>query len=429
MSASLSLRGLTRDHGTGEAPALDRLDLDVPAGGCVAIVGPSGSGKTTALRLTAGLDAPDAGDVLLDGASVLRVPPERRGMAMVFQRPLLFPHLNVLDNVAFAARVTGTPRRQARVEAARYLELVQLPGFGPRFVGELSGGQEQRVALARALAAQPRVLLLDEPFSALDAALRADMHELLRELRAVLEPTVVLVTHDQLEAAALAETIAVLSGGVLIQHDSVEAVYTRPASLTVARLMGGLNEVEGLVVGRHHHSPLGQLRLPDDVPVRDGPGVLVIRQESVEVTGAADPAADAYGTLAAVRVVGARKLVSIEVPGLAAPQNRDTPFARVHAELPLGSGVSPGQRVGLCFPTSALAVVEPLTQLVSGATSSQPAREVAGHSSDSGSTDSGGTDSGGTDSGGTDSGGTDSGGRQDWDGGGGAPSVRRRVRG
>ncbi len=404
MSAALSLRGLTRDHGTGGAPALERLDLDVPAGGCVAIVGPSGSGKTTALRLTAGLDVPDAGDVLLDGASVVEVPTERRGMAMVFQRPLLFPHLNVLDNVAFAARVTGTPRRLARAEAARYLDLVQLPGFGPRFVGELSGGQEQRVALARALAAQPRVLLLDEPFSALDAALRADMHELLRELRAVLEPTVVLVTHDQTEAAALAETIAVLSGGRLIQHDRVEAVYTRPASLTVARLMGGLNEIDGLVAGRHHHSPLGRLRLPDDVPVRDGRGVLVIRQESVEVTGAADPSADAYGTLAALRVVGARRLVSIEVPGLLAPQNRETPFARVHAELPPGSGVSLGQRVGLRFPTPALAVVEPLTQLVAGPTTSQPEREIAGHTAQSRKPGTSGN------------------------GGGGAPSFSRRVR-
>lgn len=403
MSASLSLRGLTRDHGTGEVPALGGLDLEVPAGGCVAIVGPSGSGKTTALRLTAGLDVPDAGDVLLDGVSVLHVAPERRGMAMVFQRPLLFPHLNVLDNVAFSARVTGTPRRQARAEAARYLELVQLAGFGPRFVGELSGGQEQRVALARALAAQPRVLLLDEPFSALDAALRADMHELLRELRALLEPTVVLVTHDQSEAAALAETIAVLSGGHLIQHDSVEAVYTRPASLAVARLMGGLNEIHGVVAGRHHHSPLGRLRLPDDVPVPDGPGVLVIRQESVVVTGAADPAADAYGTLAAVRVVGARRLVSIEVPGLLAPDDRGAPVARVHAELSPGSGVSLGQRVGLRCPTPALAVVEPLPQRVPAVTPSEPAREVAGHNSDSE-------------------------GMRVWGGGGGAPSVRRRVR-
>ncbi|MEP7369470.1 MAG: hypothetical protein ABI662_07440, partial [Dermatophilaceae bacterium] len=209
-----------------------------------------------------------------------------------------------------------------------------------------------------------------------DAALRADMHELLRELRAVLEPTVVLVTHDQFEAAALAETIAVLSGGRLIQHDSVEAAYARPASLTVARLMGGLNEIDGLVAGRHHHSPLGRLRLPDDVPVRDGPGVLVIRQESVEVTGAADSAADTYGTIAAVRVVGARRLVSIDVPDLVAPQNREAPVARLHAELPLGSGATIGQRVGLRFPTPALAVVEPLTQLGAGATPSPSAREV-----------------------------------------------------
>ena len=165
------------------------------------------------------------------------------------------------------------------------------------------------------------------------------------------------------------------------RHDSGGRGCTRPASLTVARLRGGLNEIHGVVAGRPHHSPLGELRLPDDVRVHDGPGVLVIRQESVEVTGAADPAADTYGTLAAVRVVGARRLVSIEVPGLVAPADRDAQVARVHAELPPGSVVSPGQRVGVRFPTSALAVVEPAAQ--QAVDSSLPAREVAGRTSSS----------------------------------------------
>ncbi len=173
MSAALALSGLTRVFPGTPTPALADLDLAVPAGSCVAVVGPSGSGKTTVLRLASGLDRPDAGDVLVDGVSVVDVAPEDRGMAMVFQRPLLFPHRSVLDNVAFPAQVRGASRRElACVEAAEYLDLVQLGELGHRHPTELSGGQEQRVALARALAAEPRVLLLDEPFSALDASLR-----------------------------------------------------------------------------------------------------------------------------------------------------------------------------------------------------------------------------------------------------------------
>jgi putative spermidine/putrescine transport system ATP-binding protein len=354
MSAQLSVRALGRHYG-GHAPAaLTRLDLTVPAGACVAIVGPSGSGKTTVLRLASGLDRPDTGDVLLDGVSVLDVPPERRGMAMVFQRPLLFPHLSVLDNVAFAARVRGVSRRRARAAAADYLDLVQLPGFGSRHAAQLSGGQEQRVALARALAAEPRVLLLDEPFGALDAALRSDMHDLLRHLRAALDPTIVLVTHDQAEAAALADTVAVLSAGHLVQHDTVDGLYTRPASLTVARLMGGLNEVAGEVRGHHHHSPLGALSLPVDVRPLQGAGILVFRHEAVRVTDEDDPSVEATGTVTGLRPTGARRLVSIDV---SAPGTART--AVVHAEIPPGYPVAAGQRVGVRLPPHALTVVPP----------------------------------------------------------------------
>lgn len=354
MSATLSLHGLTR-HYDGSVPAVSDLTLDAPAGSCLAVVGPSGSGKTTVLRLASGLDRPDRGDVRLDGASVLGVPPEERGMAMVFQRPLLFPHHSVLDNVAFSARVRGAGRRRARADAEEYLELVQLGGFGSRRPGELSGGQEQRVALARALAARPRVLLLDEPFSALDVALRAEMHDLVRQVRAALEPTIVLVTHDQAEAASLADCVAVLAAGRLVQHDTVDRIYSRPTSLATARQMGGRNEVPGEVRGHHHHSALGSVALPVDVRPPQGPGVLVFRQEAVQVT---DPGhADADGTVVASRPVGARRLLTIEIAGNATRYGG--PSVRVHAEIPPGRRVADGDRVAIRLSPDALAVVPP----------------------------------------------------------------------
>jgi len=313
------------------------------------------------LRLASGLDRPDAGDVLLNGKSVLDVAPEDRGIAMVFQRPMLFPHRNVLDNVAFSARVRGASRRRARIEAAEYLDLVQLSGFGSRHPAELSGGQEQRVALARALAAQPQVLLLDEPFSALDAALRSQMHDLVRRVRAALNPTIVLVTHDQNEAASLADCVAVLSSGRLVQHDTFDRIYTRPTSLVTARQMGGRNEVPGEVRGHHHHSVLGSLALPVDVRPPQGTGVLVFRQESVQVTGATDPGADIHGLVKAVQPTGPRSLLTIEVAAGGRPKAEEQ-SVKIHAETPPGHCAGVGARVGVRLAPHALAVVPPAPQ-------------------------------------------------------------------
>ena len=292
MSAHLLLDGVSKSFSTEHAPALDDVTLEVPAGSCTAILGPSGSGKSTILRVMAGLDFVTGGQVLVNGTDVAGLVPEKRGMGMVFQRPLLFPHLSVLDNVAFAERVSGVSRATARTNAEQYLEMVQLAGYGKRSVQELSGGQEQRVAIARALAAKPEVLLLDEPFSALDPALRTDMHELIADIRAALSPTIVLVTHDRDEASAVADRIAILHQGELLQHDTVEIIYTRPASLRVARLMGGLNEIVGTVTAGIHSSAMGRVAVGADVA--DGPGTLVIRQESVAVV-AVSPAGDGGG--------------------------------------------------------------------------------------------------------------------------------------
>ncbi|MBX9473023.1 ABC transporter ATP-binding protein [Microcella sp.] len=282
MSATLEIDALTKAF--GGTTALDGVSFAVSAGECLAVLGPSGSGKSTVLRSIAGLDVPSSGRILVDGTDVAGVAPERRGMAMVFQRPLLFPHLSVLDNVAFVATVAGQPKSEARADARQFLELVQLEGFGDRSITALSGGQEQRVALARALAARPRVLLLDEPFSALDPELRADMHNLLGQIRRQLNPTIVMVTHDRDEAAVVADRVALLSTGRLLQHDTVERLYTRPKSIEVSRLMGGRIELAGEVRSGVHHSAIGSVPAPDGDSWADGPGMLVVRHEAVHVS-------------------------------------------------------------------------------------------------------------------------------------------------
>ena len=315
---ALTVTGLTRRFPGAPAPVLDGVDLHVPAGGCVAVLGPSGSGKSTLLRLVAGLDTPDAGHVSVGPRDLAAVPPERRRVGLVFQRPRLFGHLDVRDNVAFPLVAAGARRTDARREAAAFLELVDAADLARRRVGTLSGGQEQRVALARALAARPDVLLLDEPFSALDTQARAAMHDLVTALRATVEPTLVLVTHDRYEAARLADTVAVLLDGRVAQHGTAHELHARPATLAVHRLLGGSNAVSGTVVDGVHESVAGRLALPDadGGPPADGPGVLVVRQEAVAVVRPDDAAADLVGTVREVRPLGATDVVRVDVRGM-----------------------------------------------------------------------------------------------------------------
>ena len=229
-------RAARREHA-----ALDGLDLVVPSGRVTAVVGPSGAGKSTLLRAIAGLVTPDAGDVLFDGASVLGRPPERRRLGVVFQSYALFPHLTVADNVAFPLRVRGVGRRQARRRIRDLLVRLEIEPLAARHPHQLSGGERQRVALARALAAEPRALLLDEPLAALDArlrlALRADLASRLRAAGL----TALYVTHDQEEAMALGDQVAVLRRGRLEQVGTPEALYRSPATPFVARFIGEAN--------------------------------------------------------------------------------------------------------------------------------------------------------------------------------------------
>jgi ABC-type Fe3+/spermidine/putrescine transport system ATPase subunit len=281
MTVSVELVQLTKVYkGTTEA-SVDGISMDIPRGQLVALLGPSGCGKTTTMKMLAGLLEPTAGDVRFDGRSVVDIPAERRNVAMVFQKPLLFPHMSIGDNVAFGLRMRGVDQKTRRRRVSEMMELVRLPGMEGRRPGQLSGGQEQRISLARSLITEPDILLLDEPLSQLDANLRIEMRDLIRQIQAELGITSVFVTHDQEEAVMLADRIALMLAGRIRQDGLPRDFYEQPASAEVARFFGTQNLVPGTVSGRVFESSLGRLTLAHPHP--EGPGLLVIRQEAIEV--------------------------------------------------------------------------------------------------------------------------------------------------
>ena len=241
LGAALELVKLTKRYGA--AVAVDGIDLAIPAGAYCCLLGPSGCGKTTTLRMIAGHEAASEGDILLGAANVTDLPPARRGTAMMFQSYALFPHLSVLDNVAFALKVRGTGKAERHARALELLRLVAMDEYAARLPAQLSGGQQQRVALARALIMEPQVLLLDEPLSALDPFLRIRMRAELRRLQRRLGITFIHVTHSQEEAMALADLVVVMNGGRIEQAGTPRNVYNMPASEFVARFIGGHNVI------------------------------------------------------------------------------------------------------------------------------------------------------------------------------------------
>ena len=242
-AADLSLDNLSKAY--AGAPVVDGLSLTLPRGQLLTLLGPSGCGKTTTLKLIAGLLQPDGGDVRFNGASVLGLPPEKRGLGMVFQQPTLFPHLTVRGNVGFGLRLRGVRGAELKRRIGAALYAVSLGGLEARFPAQLSGGQQQRVALARTLVTEPRVLLLDEPLSSLDANLRDELRSTVRDLQRRLEITTVFVTHDQKVALALSDVIGVMFGGKLEQFGSPPEIFERPATPAVARFMGASNFISG----------------------------------------------------------------------------------------------------------------------------------------------------------------------------------------
>jgi sulfate/thiosulfate transport system ATP-binding protein len=233
---SIEARHVTKRFGA--FTALDDVSVEVERGALVALLGPSGSGKSTLLRVIAGLERPDAGTVLLDGAEVTSVPTQRRGVGFVFQHYAAFKHLSVRDNVAFGLKLRRLPRQEVRRRVDELLELVQLGGLADRWPAQLSGGQRQRMVLARALAVEPKVLLLDEPFGALDARVRAEMRAWLRRLHDEMHVTSVFVTHDQEEAMELADRIVLMNHGRIEQVGDPGELYDRPANDFVMRFVG-----------------------------------------------------------------------------------------------------------------------------------------------------------------------------------------------
>ncbi len=279
MSLALRCSNLTRRF--AGVTAVNGASLEVETGTLLALLGPSGCGKTTLLRLIAGLDRPHAGTIEVDGrvveSTAEHVPPERREVGLVFQEYALFPHLSVADNVAFG--LSRGPDQAGRV--AEMLGQVGLDGLGTRMPHELSGGQQQRVALARALAPGPRLIMLDEPFSNLDPALREGVRREVRRVLRAAEATAIVVTHDQEEALSLADEVAVMMDGRILQQAPPAELYRRPASRRVAEFIGDINVIEGRAIGRAVVCDLGTISVLDDLY---GPADVLIRPEALQLT-------------------------------------------------------------------------------------------------------------------------------------------------
>ncbi|MFN8100759.1 MAG: TOBE-like domain-containing protein [Mycobacterium sp.] len=249
MTDAITVSGANKRY--GEFAALDNVDFVVPSGSLTALLGPSGSGKSTLLRAIAGLDEPDTGTVVINGRDVTHVPPQKRGIGFVFQHYAAFKHLTVRDNVAFGLKIRKRPKAEIKDKVDNLLEVVGLAGFQNRYPNQLSGGQRQRMALARAMAVDPQVLLLDEPFGALDAKVREDLRAWLRRLHDEVHVTTVLVTHDQAEALDVADRIAVLNKGRVEQIGTPTEVYDSPANAFVMSFLGTVSSLNGILVRPH----------------------------------------------------------------------------------------------------------------------------------------------------------------------------------
>jgi ABC-type Fe3+/spermidine/putrescine transport system ATPase subunit len=266
----------------GSLPVLTGLELAVESGELVAIVGPSGTGKSTLLRLIAGLLVPDRGDVLFDGQSMLKIPPEKRKAALVFQENQLFPFMTVAQNIAFGLKIQRLGRATIQARVAEMLDLVQLSDYGERYPQQLSGGQQQRVALARALAIRPRLWLLDEPLSQLDAELRQELRQHIKGLQQQFGITTLFVTHDQSEAVALADRIALMLDGQIRQIGPANVFFEQPHTPQVARFWGASNLIPAIKCGRTIRVGDLQLTIAPSL-LADGPVMAMLRPEALQV--------------------------------------------------------------------------------------------------------------------------------------------------
>ena len=327
----------------GPTWALRDLTLSVSPAELMALLGPSGCGKTTVLKAVAGLLAPGGGDVMFDGASVVAIPAERRGATMVFQKPLLFPHLTVAENVGFGLKMRRMAKPEIAARVTQALQWAQLEGFERRKPHELSGGQEQRVALARALVTEPRVLLLDEPFSALDENLRGEMRLLVRELQQRLRITTIFVTHDQREALAVADRIALLLDGRIEQCDAPRELLLNPRSARAARFFGW-KLLAGERSGQIVRTCVGEFKLKQSG--RDGPCDVLFRPEDLRLYQNAN-GGNLAGRLENLFDYGMRWQWRVRLP------NGDILEAE-HARLPEENPPPIGAEVSLSLPEDAV---------------------------------------------------------------------------
>jgi putative spermidine/putrescine transport system ATP-binding protein len=310
---ALSLTSVSRRFGA--VHAVDSFSLDVAAGEFICLLGPSGCGKSTALRMIAGFETPDDGDIAIDGASTLDVPPNRRATSMVFQSHALWSHMTVFGNIAFGLKLRRLPRATVAAEVASALALVGLTGMERRYPRQLSGGQQQRVALARSLVLKPKILLLDEPFSSLDAHLRVRLRDELKAIQRRLQLTTIFVTHDQEEALTLADRIVVMNRGAIEQVGAPSDVYDQPRTLFAASFIGSMNLLPArLVEGQLTAGPF-RMAIDADIDVALARATelhVAIRPEDVVVDPAAN-GADAVGTVEQVLKLAASRLAVIDL--------------------------------------------------------------------------------------------------------------------
>ena len=329
----LLLKNLTVQY--GDRPVIQNLSLEVFEGEMVALLGPSGTGKTTVLKAIAGLIQPQEGDIVIDGQRINELPPEKRSAVMVFQKSLLFPFLNVAQNIAFGLRMQGRPDRATGEKIQEIMQLTHLAGLDKRKVHELSGGQQQRVSLARALVLKPAVLLLDEPLSNLDANLRQQMRELIQEIQAETRITTLFVTHDQAEALMISHRVGLLLDGRLRQVGEPRELFYRPADPEVARFFGGCNFIQGRIQDGHFCSNV--VTVP--TALTNGNGHLLtatIRPEDILITSESN--CDLQGRVQKINFEGSTTRIWVRC--------QESRFVVLTSD----ADFAPGQTVGLHLP-------------------------------------------------------------------------------
>lgn len=333
----ITLNNISKSY--GNTKILDNISFKVEEGELLSILGESGAGKTTILRIIAGLLTPDLGSVIIDDTDITKLIPEIRDIGYVFQSPLLFPHMTIEENICFGLEVKKWDKKRMKERTQKLLKLLQIEGLDKRMPSEISGGQQQRVAIARALAPQPKILLMDEPFSSLDPGLRSEMGELIKKVQATEGATIIFVTHDRDESLALSNSIALIVDGRIVQQDTPQNIYYKPINKTTALYMGECNFISGKIDGDFFNSNIGSFNLDTNTCENVE---LLLRPHQIEF----DFSGSDY-TVGACTVTGKQATYAVS--------NGKTSLL---VEAFSNQVLKLGQRVGLIFPTNKLHFVK-----------------------------------------------------------------------